>query len=191
MDLRGLVCGLGRLQAVSQAWGSGEDPPGTPRLVKSRLLAPPPRPGGVGLRVPISNRLQVALLLVGRAGFGLRWQADPSAEGGVLGGEGEDRKSISWLRLSVTRVTACDPQPPCLTCLPGGTSLSFLVLVTGCTSVGRIPEAEIYKITATDFYPLQEEAKEEDRLAALRLKKFKKKKKKEEGKKLHYHSARD
>ncbi|XP_057594645.1 synaptojanin-2 isoform X2 [Hippopotamus amphibius kiboko] len=50
----------------------------------------------------------------------------------------------------------------------GGTSLSFLVLVTGCTSVGRIPEAEIYKITATDFYPLQEEAKEEDRLIALR-----------------------
>ena len=34
--------------------------------------------------------------------------------------------------------------------------------------MGRIPEAEIYKITATDFYPLQEEAKEEDRLAALR-----------------------
>ncbi|XP_045721769.1 synaptojanin-2 isoform X8 [Mirounga angustirostris] len=50
----------------------------------------------------------------------------------------------------------------------GGASLSFLVLVTGCTSVGRIPEAEIYKITATDFYPLQEEAKEEDRLTALR-----------------------
>nr|XP_003419247.1 synaptojanin-2 isoform X2 [Loxodonta africana] len=50
----------------------------------------------------------------------------------------------------------------------GGTSLSFLVLVTGCTSVGRIPEAEIYKITATDFYPLQEEAKEEDRLLALK-----------------------
>ncbi|XP_055289054.1 synaptojanin-2 isoform X2 [Moschus berezovskii] len=50
----------------------------------------------------------------------------------------------------------------------GGTFLSFLVLVTGCASVGRIPEAEIYKITATDFYPLQEEAKEEDRLTALR-----------------------
>ncbi|XP_044099101.1 synaptojanin-2 isoform X2 [Neovison vison] len=50
----------------------------------------------------------------------------------------------------------------------GGVSQSFLVLVTGCTSVGRIPEAEIYKITATDFYPLQEEVKEEDRLVALR-----------------------
>ncbi|KAM7135300.1 synaptojanin-2 isoform 4-T4 [Molossus nigricans] len=50
----------------------------------------------------------------------------------------------------------------------GDTSLSFLVLVTGCTSVGRIPDAEIYKITATDFYPLQEDPGEEDRLAALR-----------------------
>uniref|UniRef100_A0A8C0XMG0 phosphoinositide 5-phosphatase n=1 Tax=Castor canadensis TaxID=51338 RepID=A0A8C0XMG0_CASCN len=50
----------------------------------------------------------------------------------------------------------------------GGASLSFLVLVTGCTSVGRIPDAEIYKITAIEFYPLQEEAKEEDRLLALR-----------------------
>lgn len=50
----------------------------------------------------------------------------------------------------------------------GGTHLSFLVLVTGCTSVGRIPDAEIYKITAIDFYPLQEEAKEEERLSALR-----------------------
>ncbi|XP_077874950.1 synaptojanin-2 isoform X2 [Ictidomys tridecemlineatus] len=50
----------------------------------------------------------------------------------------------------------------------GGASLSFLVLVTGCTSVGRIPDAEIFKITATDFYPLQEEAKEEERLLALR-----------------------
>ncbi|PNJ79143.1 SYNJ2 isoform 5, partial [Pongo abelii] len=50
----------------------------------------------------------------------------------------------------------------------GGTSLSFLVLVTGCTSVGRIPDAEIYKITATDFYPLQEDAKEEERLIALK-----------------------
>ncbi|XP_052606847.1 synaptojanin-2 isoform X2 [Peromyscus californicus insignis] len=50
----------------------------------------------------------------------------------------------------------------------GGIPLSFLVLVTGCTSVGRIPDAEIYKITATEFCPLQEEAREEDRLLALK-----------------------
>lgn len=34
--------------------------------------------------------------------------------------------------------------------------------------MGRIPDAEIYKITAIEFYPLQEEAREEDRLLALR-----------------------
>ncbi|KAM5229102.1 synaptojanin-2 isoform 2-T2 [Ctenodactylus gundi] len=51
----------------------------------------------------------------------------------------------------------------------GGTSLSFLVLVTGCISVGRIPDAEIYQITATEFHPLQEEASgDEERLQALR-----------------------
>ncbi|XP_036622994.1 synaptojanin-2 isoform X2 [Trichosurus vulpecula] len=52
--------------------------------------------------------------------------------------------------------------------ISGGTQLSFLVLVTGCTSVGRILDAEIYKITTVDFCPLQEDVKEEDRLTALR-----------------------
>uniref|UniRef100_A0A669P6A1 phosphoinositide 5-phosphatase n=1 Tax=Phasianus colchicus TaxID=9054 RepID=A0A669P6A1_PHACC len=46
--------------------------------------------------------------------------------------------------------------------------LHFLVLVTGCTSVGKILDAEVYKITATDFCPLQEETKEEERVTALR-----------------------
>ncbi|XP_055981896.1 synaptojanin-2 [Sorex fumeus] len=50
----------------------------------------------------------------------------------------------------------------------GSTPLSFLVLVTGCTSVGRVPEAEIFKVTATDFFPLQGETREDERLAALR-----------------------
>uniref|UniRef100_K7E6M0 phosphoinositide 5-phosphatase n=1 Tax=Ornithorhynchus anatinus TaxID=9258 RepID=K7E6M0_ORNAN len=50
----------------------------------------------------------------------------------------------------------------------GSNQLSFLVLVSGCTSVGRILDTEIYQITGTDFYPLQEEVKEEDRLSALK-----------------------
>ncbi|XP_067398580.1 synaptojanin-2 isoform X1 [Emydura macquarii macquarii] len=50
----------------------------------------------------------------------------------------------------------------------GNTRLHFLVLVTGCTSVGKILDAEVYKITATDFCPLQEETKEEDRVIALK-----------------------
>ncbi|XP_021247264.1 synaptojanin-2 isoform X1 [Numida meleagris] len=50
----------------------------------------------------------------------------------------------------------------------GNTRLHFLILVTGCTSVGKILDAEVYKITATDFCPLQEETKEEERVTALR-----------------------
>ncbi|NWS58258.1 SYNJ2 protein, partial [Chunga burmeisteri] len=50
----------------------------------------------------------------------------------------------------------------------GNTRLCFLVLVTGCTSVGKILDAEVYKITATDFCPLQEETKEEERVTALK-----------------------
>ncbi|NXL88744.1 SYNJ2 protein, partial [Alectura lathami] len=53
--------------------------------------------------------------------------------------------------------------------LKSGTArLHFLVLVTSCTSVGKILDAEVYKITATDFCPLQEETKEEERVTALR-----------------------
>ncbi|XP_025058435.1 synaptojanin-2 isoform X5 [Alligator sinensis] len=50
----------------------------------------------------------------------------------------------------------------------GSARLRFLVLVTGCTSVGKILDAEVYKITGTDFCPLQEETKEEDRVTALK-----------------------
>ncbi|NWX91263.1 SYNJ2 protein, partial [Nothoprocta pentlandii] len=50
----------------------------------------------------------------------------------------------------------------------GNTRLHFLVLVTGCTSVGKILDVEVYKITATDFCPLQEETKEEERVTALK-----------------------
>ncbi|XP_031549964.1 synaptojanin-1-like [Actinia tenebrosa] len=35
-------------------------------------------------------------------------------------------------------------------------TIYFLVLVTGCTSVGKIQESEIFKINATHFVPLQE-----------------------------------
>lgn len=50
----------------------------------------------------------------------------------------------------------------------GYSRLHFLVLVSGCTSVGRILDAEVYKIISTEFCPLQEETKEEERVTALR-----------------------
>ncbi|XP_068087951.1 synaptojanin-2 isoform X2 [Hyperolius riggenbachi] len=50
----------------------------------------------------------------------------------------------------------------------GNSDLHFLVLVSGCSSVGRILDTEIYKITATEFCPIQEETKEEERVTSLR-----------------------
>ncbi|XP_042336348.1 LOW QUALITY PROTEIN: synaptojanin-2 [Sceloporus undulatus] len=50
----------------------------------------------------------------------------------------------------------------------GNSTLHFLVFVTGCTSVGKILDAEVYRITAIEFCPLQEETKEEDRVSALK-----------------------
>ncbi|XP_053150035.1 synaptojanin-2 isoform X2 [Hemicordylus capensis] len=50
----------------------------------------------------------------------------------------------------------------------GNTILHFLVFVTGCTSVGKILDSEVYRMTATEFCPLQEETKEDDRLAVLK-----------------------
>ncbi|KAJ7409635.1 Synaptojanin-2 [Willisornis vidua] len=55
-----------------------------------------------------------------------------------------------------------------LSLFKGNSRLHFLVLVTGCTSVGKILDAEIYKITGTDFCPLQEETKEDERVSALK-----------------------
>ncbi|XP_060687579.1 synaptojanin-2-like isoform X1 [Hemiscyllium ocellatum] len=54
-------------------------------------------------------------------------------------------------------------------CIKNGDSrLCFLVLVTGCVSVGRIRDTDICKITTTDFVPLQEETADEERITALR-----------------------
>ncbi|XP_072850892.2 synaptojanin-2 isoform X1 [Pogona vitticeps] len=50
----------------------------------------------------------------------------------------------------------------------GNATMHFLVLVTGCTSVGKILDSEVYRITATEFCPLQEGTKEEDRLSTLK-----------------------
>ncbi|XP_007896485.2 synaptojanin-2 isoform X1 [Callorhinchus milii] len=50
----------------------------------------------------------------------------------------------------------------------GDSRLCFLVLVTGCTSVGRIRDTDICKITASEFVPLQEETSEEERVITLR-----------------------
>ncbi|XP_072907248.1 synaptojanin-2-like isoform X2 [Hemitrygon akajei] len=50
----------------------------------------------------------------------------------------------------------------------GNSTLCFLVMVTGCASVGKIRDTDICKITATEFVPLQEETTDEERIISLR-----------------------
>ncbi|XP_069787736.1 synaptojanin-2-like isoform X2 [Narcine bancroftii] len=50
----------------------------------------------------------------------------------------------------------------------GNRRVCFLVMVTGCTSVGKIRDTDICKITATDFVPLQGETTDDERIISLR-----------------------
>lgn len=49
----------------------------------------------------------------------------------------------------------------------GETPLLYLVLVTGCFSVGKISDAEIFRITQTQFVPLQFQQPNEDRVSEV------------------------
>lgn len=49
----------------------------------------------------------------------------------------------------------------------GETPLLYLVLVTGCFSVGKISDAEIFRITQTQFVPLQYQQPNEDRVSEV------------------------
>ncbi|GAB0096797.1 Synaptojanin-1 [Sergentomyia squamirostris] len=50
----------------------------------------------------------------------------------------------------------------------GETSVLFLVLVTGCFSVGKIGDAEVFRITQTQFVSLQHQVLSEEKIAEVR-----------------------
>ncbi|KAM4887576.1 synaptojanin-1 isoform 10-T10 [Thomomys bottae] len=50
----------------------------------------------------------------------------------------------------------------------GDTMLHYLVLVTGCMSVGKIQESEVFRVTSTEFISLRVDASDEDRIAEVR-----------------------
>lgn len=50
----------------------------------------------------------------------------------------------------------------------GESSVLYLVLVTGCFSVGKIGDVEIFRITQTQFVSLQFQAPNEDKIAEVR-----------------------
>lgn len=50
----------------------------------------------------------------------------------------------------------------------GESSVLYLVLVTGCFSVGKLCDAEIFRITQTQFVPLQFQPPGEDRISEVK-----------------------
>ncbi|XP_034649761.1 synaptojanin-1 isoform X9 [Trachemys scripta elegans] len=50
----------------------------------------------------------------------------------------------------------------------GDTLLHYLVLVTGCMSVGKIQESEVFRVTSTEFISLRSDPSDEDRISEVR-----------------------
>ncbi|KAL1454243.1 hypothetical protein WDU94_010517 [Cyamophila willieti] len=50
----------------------------------------------------------------------------------------------------------------------GETSVLFLVMVTGCVSVGKIADSEIFRVTQTSFVSLRNQSSDEDRIGEVR-----------------------
>nr|XP_025041896.1 synaptojanin-1 isoform X1 [Pelodiscus sinensis] len=50
----------------------------------------------------------------------------------------------------------------------GDTLLRYLVLVTGCMSVGKIQESEVFRVTSTEFMSLRSDPSDEDRISEVR-----------------------
>ncbi|XP_016093309.1 synaptojanin-1-like [Sinocyclocheilus grahami] len=50
----------------------------------------------------------------------------------------------------------------------GDSMLHSLVVVTGCSSVGKVQDSEVFRVTGTDFVSLKNDPSDEDRIADVR-----------------------
>ncbi|XP_072515382.1 synaptojanin-1 isoform X3 [Salminus brasiliensis] len=50
----------------------------------------------------------------------------------------------------------------------GDSMLHSLVVVTGCSSVGKVQDSEVFRVTATDFISLKNDPSDEDKIAEVR-----------------------
>ena len=50
----------------------------------------------------------------------------------------------------------------------GENAVLYIVLVTGCVSVGKINDSEIFRITQTNFISLRNQSQDEDRISEVR-----------------------
>lgn len=46
--------------------------------------------------------------------------------------------------------------------------LHSLVVVTGCSSVGKVQDSEVFRVTATEFVSLKNDPSDEDRISDVR-----------------------
>lgn len=64
--------------------------------------------------------------------------------------------------------TLSNPSSHCSLLSAGDTTLHYLVLVTGCMSVGKIQESEVFRVTSTEFISLRADSSDEDRISEVR-----------------------
>lgn len=50
----------------------------------------------------------------------------------------------------------------------GDSMLHSLVVVTGCSSVGKVQDSEVFRVTQTDFISLKNDPGDEERIAEVR-----------------------
>lgn len=50
----------------------------------------------------------------------------------------------------------------------GETTVLYLVMVTGCISVGKIGDSEVFRITQTNFVSLRNQVQDEERISEVR-----------------------
>lgn len=50
----------------------------------------------------------------------------------------------------------------------GDTMLHSLVVVTGCSSVGKVQDSEVFRVTQTDFISLKNDPGDEERISEVR-----------------------
>ena len=60
----------------------------------------------------------------------------------------------------------------CIVCqsvvFTGESTVLYLVLVTGCVSVGKIGDSEVFRVTQTSFVSLRNQAQDEERIGEVR-----------------------
>lgn len=55
----------------------------------------------------------------------------------------------------------------CHLSFPGETTVLYLVMVTGCVSVGKVADSEVFRVTQTHFVSLRNQAQDEERISEV------------------------